>query len=934
MKVARICSLCVFFAGVCFAFLSMPGNALGGQFSFVVLGDNRPNDPNAPQPAIYGEIIREINLLRPAFVVHTGDMILSSREESVLRRQWKDFLKVTKKLDVPFYPVVGNHDAGWYPKTQDIYREMVRPDLYYSFDFKDCHFVILDTEVVGNVGKIGKKQLAWLKVDLEKHRSDQQIFVFLHRPIYPKMVDGNGRFHSPLSKSSRDSLARMMTQYRVKAVFAGHEHLYDKSVHGGVTYYITGGSGAPLYAPPTKGGIHHYLRVAVDENGVTVTIRKPGSSSTDSRGKNGGVVSASSNYGRKEPPIRKDRGRIVMTIVDKDTGRILPVRVYVKESNGKFVDGSHGGRIYRDGRFYAAGNFWVDVLPGDTKISIRKGFEYVPLQKLVKAVAGERLEFKVYLKKFVDMRALGWYSADTTTVQHDKVTKQSIAEGRHLPTSYEFARLVCKAEDLGFVTEEGSPLPGFAYDREEKEKYLFSDEELVFVESPERRYFYTGHIDTPGLIKRIPESYAKPLPILNIIPEVHKYGGVVKYTHPVCFPLFHWMSAMEVFSDVTLGQSADLYDVSTPQGEKIWYSFLNAGAKLAVSNGTDSCLERKRGPSPGFVRTYVSVEGRLDREGVVKGMREGRTFITNGPLFSLFTIDGKVVGDTVSLDVNRTYSAKVRLYSLNKIFKVDLIRNGVVTRTMRPKPDRKTASSVEWSFTEQEPSWYVVKTVAENGQWALTSPIYIGKSPQKPFAYTIYSTIGNFNGRIRISSGDYFIHIFATVSEGAIQKVKVLRNGQMLKEFSPTDGDRVLPGRMPVISTGHDKAAKYEEGWIWYPDTSSPRHFQADYPVREDGKYRVVISTKKGNFSLAAIDFVKDQAKSRQVSGLIFSCPDKDTLVRIKSRSGDKAPGVIDRRNYVGWYGESKYWQLVVRLFGQKYEFHKGDASIGTRQAR
>ena len=67
----------------------------------------------------------------------------------------------------------------------------------------------------------------------------------------------------------------MMVKYGVRAVFAGHNHIYYHTTKDGVEYYISGGAGAPLDATPDQGGFLHYVLVHVDDNKITTDILQP-----------------------------------------------------------------------------------------------------------------------------------------------------------------------------------------------------------------------------------------------------------------------------------------------------------------------------------------------------------------------------------------------------------------------------------------------------------------------------------------------------------------------------------------------------------------------------------------------------------------------------------------------------------------------------------
>ncbi len=53
------------------------------------------------------------------------------------------------------------------------------------------------------------------------------------------------------------------------AVFAGHEHYYQKTTVDGILHIITGGGGAPMYDREEDGGFNHFVRVTVDGDRVS-----------------------------------------------------------------------------------------------------------------------------------------------------------------------------------------------------------------------------------------------------------------------------------------------------------------------------------------------------------------------------------------------------------------------------------------------------------------------------------------------------------------------------------------------------------------------------------------------------------------------------------------------------------------------------------------
>ena len=262
----------------CLAANTLPAPAGEGSFRFVVFGDNRSAGPEAPLPESFPRIISEVSLFRPDLVFHTGDFVSGGRTAEETEKQYRNSLEVINKLPVPFYLAPGNHEfngAG----GREIYKKMIGPKSYYSLDFQNSHFIILNTDMEGDAGWIRGEQMVWLKNDLEKNKAKEHIFVFFHRPPFaPLNPDFDTVKHKHMdfaSRENRDELVALFAKYHVNTVFSAHEHLYATEVHQGVRYTTTAGLGAPMYAPPEKGGFLHYLLVSVDGREVTTRVIEP-----------------------------------------------------------------------------------------------------------------------------------------------------------------------------------------------------------------------------------------------------------------------------------------------------------------------------------------------------------------------------------------------------------------------------------------------------------------------------------------------------------------------------------------------------------------------------------------------------------------------------------------------------------------------------------
>lgn len=243
----------------------------------MVMGDTRPASIEGDQPEIFKQILEQTKGFSPQYVFITGDIIYGGTSDIVsLEGQFDKFIAATGDLLPKVVVAPGNHDTPNI-NAQKVFEDRIG-ELYWSFDFLDVHFIVLDSEIVGQQGSIEGDQLDWLKSDLEASDGYDLKFVFLHRPLYSFMhEDGEDNWvKQPFSsKKNRDELAELFALYDVDAVFCGHEHLFNYNYQNGVRYFITGCAGAFPYVSEEEGGFFHYLVTEVDGEQVRYGLLRP-----------------------------------------------------------------------------------------------------------------------------------------------------------------------------------------------------------------------------------------------------------------------------------------------------------------------------------------------------------------------------------------------------------------------------------------------------------------------------------------------------------------------------------------------------------------------------------------------------------------------------------------------------------------------------------
>ncbi len=253
-------------------------------FTFVALGDSRPDSSTAPPRQGALDVAAEMDRHSFDLALHTGDIVYAGAKCSGSGSSWNQYIQVYFDVyresirDSPFYPSIGNHeleggDCGYQAYT-DVYSlpgnaPPGHREKYYSFDWGNAHFVALDTNQDYTVGST---QHNWLVSDL-RNSSRPWTFVFFHHPPYSSGLTSSVH-------RVRQHLVPVFEAYGVDVVLNGHDHDYERTCpirdeacttpqDGGIVYVVTGGGGASLrnvgssWFTAYSDSTYHFVRIAV-----------------------------------------------------------------------------------------------------------------------------------------------------------------------------------------------------------------------------------------------------------------------------------------------------------------------------------------------------------------------------------------------------------------------------------------------------------------------------------------------------------------------------------------------------------------------------------------------------------------------------------------------------------------------------------------------
>jgi 3',5'-cyclic AMP phosphodiesterase CpdA len=224
-------------------------------FRFAIVSDRT----GGHRAGVFARAVEQLNWLQPEFVLSVGDLIEGAKKEQV-PGEWKEFQGFVDRLQMPFFYVPGNHDYGE-PPTTPAWRERFGRG-HYHFVYKGVLFLVLNSNVPGEKGKLGTRQVLDTVRTLRAYPSARWTIVLLHHalwaiPAVDRSVDG------------KDWLAvEKALAGRKYTVFCGHGHTYRKWVRQGMNYYMLGTTGgASGLSGPSYGSIDHVTWVTMKPDG-------------------------------------------------------------------------------------------------------------------------------------------------------------------------------------------------------------------------------------------------------------------------------------------------------------------------------------------------------------------------------------------------------------------------------------------------------------------------------------------------------------------------------------------------------------------------------------------------------------------------------------------------------------------------------------------
>jgi hypothetical protein len=434
-------------------------------------------------------------------------------------------------------------------------------------------------------------------------------------------------------------------------------------------------------------------------------------------------------------------------IVDYATGRIIPARVYIQRDDGYWFfpesAAREGSAIRYERRNWLNTNsvefhttlsahpFRIELAPGRYTVTVERGKEYRPQVQLVE-VGAAPVKLRLPLQRWVNMAARGWFSGDTH-VHRTPAELPNVMQAEDLNVAFPLTYWVTK----GFAppTQGDKNTDAGVGDRliEVDETHVFwprNTEYEIFTIGAKRHtlgaVFVLGH--------KTPFTNGAP-PVSHIAEQARREGALLdldKHDWPWSMALapllgvdlyelannHHWRTefAMTTWSTPAPewmrlpnnGRSGNALDWTLYTFQN-YYALLNCGFRLRPTAGTANGVH----PVPlGFGRVYVHLaahggggneaqtsdegspsrrapsaanSGGFNYDNWLKGLNEGRSFVTTGPMLLAELKPNEASGVVLSEE---------------PVSEVEVIVNGEVRHRLSLAPEKNREGAWEARFSQ------------------------------------------------------------------------------------------------------------------------------------------------------------------------------------------------------------------------------------------
>nr|WP_298923018.1 CehA/McbA family metallohydrolase [uncultured Allomuricauda sp.] len=414
-----------------------------------------------------------------------------------------------------------------------------------------------------------------------------------------------------------------------------------------------------------------------------------------------------------------------LKITSKVDGKMDAVRMSITDENGHPII-PDSGVVHSEGQhgivfFYSPGEIEVEAPLGSLTITTVHGFSTTKNIQEVEVQEGTSTT-EINLSKIWDASANGWYSGDnhfhlnyggTNRLDPEDIMLDLKAEGLDIgfPLVANLGNRFL-GQDLWGWKNEGTPIISIG---QEVRSHFLGHLGIIGTDELYWPWVWGPLYDIYGKDDRL---NAEPLRFAR------KNEGIGGYVHPVAvkdpFAVGGAGSIpITLIADAVL-EEVDVLELGCLWTDEIgtaalWHEFLNMGIPMGQSAGSDVMNNLYRTMAIGATRVYVKPKGALTTKSYLEALKDGRSFVSNGPQL-VFKVDGKGAGDVITSN-NKKVKWSLNVYSPISYETVEIFVNGEVVWTKKSKG----GSSVSYSSSIEIPQggWVTARVSGGTSEWPM-----------------------------------------------------------------------------------------------------------------------------------------------------------------------------------------------------------------------
>lgn len=378
----------------------------------------------------------------------------------------------------------------------------------------------------------------------------------------------------------------------------------------------------------------------------------------------------------------------------------------------------------QDGGYYwLVGESSRMALPAGTwQIRVWKGPEYRLAVKEFEVPEGTTTTVTIPMERWVNMAEAGWFSGDA----HIHSQLMSDQDANRLMAWMEGADL-----HVGNIVRMGNYARTYFEQRGFGPDFRVQRGNRALVPGQEDPRFNQGHSLALNIDRPVRDQ-SKYMFTDWVALETAKAGGIYGAAH-VQYNGFNVRRDLIMLLPQDLTHFGEVMQMGQ-LGTDLYYEILNMGFKLTAVAGSDVPF----GNGLGIVRYYVHTgEDSLDVDDWFDAMKDGRTFVSTGPMLD-FTVNGKLPGSDIPVEEGEVLQVRARTWTApdpgKALRSLEIHLHGEVIKVARG--DQSTHELlIEMEIPAGFGGWVTARAETVDGSTALATPVYFTREGFRRWNY-------------------------------------------------------------------------------------------------------------------------------------------------------------------------------------------------------